>query len=154
MGLWVVMVELLCGGTVVRVGVLGATVVDYCVEGRYDKGHIIWYQMTERMSSVCCGEDYSVGVCCDRGCHVGTCCVEGVVSGAMVLGDIVLVSALETSTVSGAIVLGGIVLLFTLSRAIVSGAVVSREFVLVSTVSMATVSRAVVWGAAMRGRSM
>ena len=41
MGLWVVMVELLCRGTVVRVGVLGAAMVDYCVKGHYDKNHIV-----------------------------------------------------------------------------------------------------------------
>ena len=50
---------------------------------------------------VCCGEGYRVGGCSDRGFHGGIFCVEGRNFGDyIVLGDVVLVSAVSISIAS------------------------------------------------------
>ena len=75
-------------------------------------------------------------------------------SGAVVVRDVVLVYVLSRERVSGDVVLGAVLLVSASSMAIVSWAVVSRATVLVATVSRDIVSGDVVVGAAIRGGSM
>ena len=103
-----------------------------------------------------------MGVCCVEGYRSGDMVIEAVMVvyvesmvkslGTVVLGDVVLVSAMLISIVSGDLVMeGGVVLVSTMWWAIVSEDVVSRAIVVVSTVSRVIVAWDVVLGTAVRG---
>ena len=101
-----------------------------------------------------------MGVYCVEGYRGGDMVIEAVMVvyvesmvkslGTVVLGDVVLVSAMLISIVSGDVVMeGGVV--STMWWAIVSEDVVSRAIVVVSTVSRVIVAWDVVLGTAVRG---